>query len=261
LELIKDLLASDSLVYIKKILDFVIEKGEQSLVKVFQELRENNYNQKDFYKDLFAFLHQDLLINLGVMAGEPSYSVKINQFFLKEILSTDLNQETPIPFLVLELKFLEIIERSKKNPPNKSTKTESKAEVQVATKPKAKEDVADLSKKKINKSDLKLKDFWQNLIKNFTGENFSLVTLLKSCKLESLSEGIARVFVYYSFHKEQLEQNKNKELLIEATKKLFDLDLQFDFVLQDEVKLAEVAEASDLQAESELLLAAKDSLL
>lgn len=261
LELIKDLLASDSLVYIKKILDFVIEKDEQSLVKVFQELRENNYNQKDFYKDLFAFLHQDLLINLGVMAGEPSYSVKINQFFLKEILSTDLNQETPIPFLVLELKFLEIIERSKKNPPNKSTKTESKAEVQVATKPKAKEDVADLSKKKINKSDLDLKDFWQNLIKNFTGENFSLVTLLKSCKLESLSEGIARVFVYYSFHKEQLEQNKNKELLIEATKKLFDLDLQFDFVLQDEVKLAEVAEASDLQAESELLLAAKDSLL
>lgn len=263
LELIKDLLASDSHVYINKLIDFVINKEEQALVQIFQELRENNYNQKDFYKDLFAFLHQDLLINLGVKNGEPSYNIKINQFFLKEILSVDLNQETPIPFLVLELKFLEIIERSKKNPPTKSTKIETKietTETKSVIKPKANEE-ASLSKKKINKSDLDLKDFWQNLIKNFTGENFSLVTLLKSCKLESLSEGIARVFVYYSFHKEQLEQNKNKELLIEATKKLFGLDLQFDFVLQNEVNLAGVAESNDLVTESELVLAAKDSLL
>lgn len=266
LDLIKDLLASDSLTYIKRLIDFVIGKDEQAVVEVFQELRENNYNQKDFYKDLFAFLHKDLLINLGVKTGEPSYNVKINQFFLKEILSVDLNQETPIPFLILELKFLEIIERSKKNPPNKSNTKEAKDqprptdESQPVAKVKKSEE-SDLSKKKINKIDLNLKDFWQNLIKNFTGDNFSLVTLLKSCKLESLSEGIARVFVYYSFHKEQLEQNKNKELLIQASKKLFDLDLQFDFILQDEVKLAEALEPDALTKESELVLAAKDSLL
>ncbi len=256
LELIKDLLASDSHVYIQKLIDFVINKDEQALVKVFQELRENNYNQKDFYKDLFAFLHRDLLINLGVLLGESTYNVKIDQFFLKEILTVDLNQETPVPFLVLELKFLEIIERSKKNPPQ--DKKETKA--QVAEKPKV-STVENLSKKKINQAAPDLKDFWQNLIKKFTGENFSLVTLLKSCKLESLSEGIAKVFVYYSFHKEQLEQNKNKDLLIKTAKELFDLDLQFDFILQDEVSLAQVTLNDDQASESELMLAAKDSLL
>ena len=100
------------------------------------------------------------------------------------------------------------------------------------------------------------KDLWHNLIKGFAADNFSLLTLLKSCKLESLSEGIAKVLVYYSFHKEQLEQNKNRELLSKAALELFGFDLQFDFILQSAPALA-TGGADD----SELMLAAKDSLL
>jgi len=49
-----------------------------------------------------------------------------------------------------------------------------------------------------------IKDLWQSLIKTFEHNNFALLTLLKSCKLDSLDNGIAKVLVYYSFHKEQL---------------------------------------------------------
>ncbi len=251
LELIKDLLSSDSDSYIKNLLEAVIQKDEQKLIKIFEELRDNNYNQRDFYKDLFEFLHKDLLVNLKVFSGDAFYSIKINQFFLKEILSVDLNQETPIPFLILELKFLEIIDRSKKNTGHVSVEKSSPTVNQE-----------EISKKKIIKKEpLNLvetdpKVFWQSLIQAFSGENFSLITLLKSCKLESLSEGIARVFVYYSFHKEQLEQNKNKELLVRAAKEIFGLDLQFDFVLQNQAALA-TTEPID----TDLVLAARDSLL
>lgn len=267
LEVIKDLLASDSETYIKNLLEFVIKKDDQALVEVFEELRNNNYNQKDFYKDFFEFLHKDLLINLTVIEGEAAYSMKIDQFFLKEILSVDLNQETPIPFLVLELKLLEIIERSKKPKDPKD--------------PKEAKEIESDSKKKIQKTELKTeiiesvqitkknesvildspldtKTLWQNLIKNFASDNFSLLTLLKSCKLDSLSDGIARVFVYYSFHKEQLEQNKNRDLLSKAAMELLGVNLRFDFVLQSDTAFAGVA--SETQ-DSELMLAAKDSLL
>ncbi len=106
--------------------------------------------------------------------------------------------------------------------------------------------------------ELNTKDLWQNLIKNFATDNFSLLTLLKSCKLESLSEGIAKVFVYYSFHKEQLEQIKNRELLGKAARDLLGMDLRFDFVLQSGSVLATAA--SEVE-DSELMREAKNSLL
>lgn len=273
LEVIKDLLASDSEVYIKNLLEFVIKKDDQELVKVFEELRNNNYNQKDFYKDFFEFLHKDLLINLSVIEGEAAYSLKIDQFFLKEILSVDLNQETPIPFLVLELKLLEIIERSKKpkdptqskeiesDSKKKIQKTELKTEPLEPAKKIEVTEPAQVAKKMetiLLDSELDTKTLWQNLIKNFAADNFSLLTLLKSCKLDSLSNGIAKVFVYYSFHKEQLEQNKNRDLLSKAAMEILGMNLRFDFVLQNETAFAEAA--SETQ-DSELMLAAKDSLL
>lgn len=263
LDSIKDLLASNNETYIKNLLDLVVQKDEHALIKVFEELRDNNYNQKDFYKDLFEFLHQDLLVNLSVREGVASYSIKIDQFFLKEILSIDLNQETPIPFLVLELKFLEIIERSKKTvstPPKESAKVKEDSSDSKKKILKSETPVLNLDSKLDSKleSSLDTRDLWQNLIKTFGTDNFSLITLLKSCKLDSLSEGIAKVFVYYSFHKEQLEQNKNRELLSKAAKELLGADLIFDFILQKESAFATVIDESQ---DSELMLAAKDSLL
>lgn len=249
LEIIKDLLASDNETHIKNLLNSVIQKNEQALIKIFEELRDNNYNQRDFYKDLFEFLHKDLLINLNIGAGSAHYALKIDQFFLKEILSIDLYQDTPISFLVLELKFLEIIDRSKKteaptpHSPKETSNNQTKSETTD-------------SKKKIQKIDLDPNEFWQKLIQTFAPNNFSLLTLLKSCKLDSFGEGIAKVFVYYAFHKEQLEQNKNRELLNQAVKELIGTDVQFDFVLQETSNLA------DPQiSEPDLILAAKDSLL
>jgi hypothetical protein len=212
-----------------------------------------------------------------VIEGEASYSLKIDQFFLKEILSVDLNQETPIPFLVLELKLLEIIERSKKpkdptqskeddsDSKKKIQKTELKIELKTeGVEPEKKVETVEPSQviKKIEPvildSELDTKTLWQNLIKSFATDNFSLLTLLKSCKLDSLSDGIARVFVYYSFHKEQLEQNKNRDLLSKAAMELLGINLRFDFVLQSETAFVE---ATSETQDSELMLAAKDSLL
>lgn len=256
LETVKDLLASDNETHIKHLLDSVVAKKEQELIRVFEELRNNDYNQRDFYKDLFEFLHKDLLVNLGVVNGIAHYVLKIDQFFLKEILSVDLYQETPIPFLVLELKFLEIIERSKKTTVNSHTdsltiKTDLKQSIEAVKKPESSD-----SKKKIQKNEIDANDLWQKLIQAFSPDNFSLLTLLKSCKLDSLSEGMARVFVYYAFHKEQLEQNKNRELLSQVSRKILGTDIQFDFVLQKEL-----SSIDSRSQESELMLAAKDSLL
>jgi DNA polymerase-3 subunit gamma/tau len=263
LALIKDLLASDNENHIRNLLDSVMQKNEQALASIFAELRNNNYNQRDFYKDLFEFLHKDLLLNLAVIKGTACYALKVDQFFLKELLTIDLYQETPIAFLVLELKFLEIIERSKKtggeDPASANISKTSPKPISQKTIPSlTKQAVADENKKKIQKPEIELEPniVWQKLIQFFAPNNFSLLTLLKSCKLNNLSAGIAQVFVYYAFHKEQLEQRKNLDLLRQATRELLGTELQFNFVLQEAVKPAEFA-----ASETDLLLAAKNSLL
>jgi len=259
LTLIKDLLASDNETHIKNLLNSVIQKDENKLIEIFEELRANNYNQRDFYKDLFEFLHKDLLLNLAVLVGRANYAFKIDQFFLKEILSIDLYQETPIPFLVLELKFLDIIERSKKtNPADPAIEPRKNEESKKLIEHKQEKMEMVDSKKKIQKSeiDLELNVLWQKLIQVFAPDNFSLLTLLKSCKLDSLSEGIARVLVYYAFHKEQLEQRKNIDLLNQAARDLVGTDIQFNFVLQETNNLS-----NSQSTEQDLLLVAKDSLL
>jgi hypothetical protein len=159
----------------------------------------------------------------------------------------------------LELKLLEIIERSKKAGPSDATTGQKTSEEPVKM-PESKQEKSEVtdSKKKIQKSKIELEphDLWQKLIQTFASDNFSLLTLLKSCKLDSLSEGIAKVFVYYAFHKEQLEQRKNQDLLSRAARELVGTDIQFNFVLQENH-----ASTSFQTAEPDLILAAKDSLL
>jgi DNA polymerase-3 subunit gamma/tau len=151
LESIKDLLASDNTTHIQSLLDAVMKKNEEELIGVFEELRSNNYSQRDFYKDLFEFLHKDLLLNLGVLGGTAHYALPIDQFFLKEILSADLYQETPIPFLVLELKFLDIIERSKKTSTTATPPKQKIATPSVSEPLKSKKSVSTDSKKKFKR--------------------------------------------------------------------------------------------------------------
>jgi arginine repressor len=65
----------------------VIQKNEQSYYKFLKNCVKTITIQRDFTKICLKFLHQDLLLNLGVLEGKAQYAAKIDQFFLKEIVS------------------------------------------------------------------------------------------------------------------------------------------------------------------------------
>ncbi len=276
LESVRTLLATDSLTHVRAIFDLVLAKDAAALSQVFMMLRDANYNQKDFYKDCLSFLHQDLLVNLGVVAGEAVYQAKIDQFLLKELLAANLNQESPIAFLVLELKLLELIDRSKgkksdepKEPPSSSEPVSSKkkmilesvsptTQVSSVVAPVVESVTASVAAAKttISIPNHQLKEIWQQFLAALSTDHFSLKTLLKSCTLESLQTGIAQVAVYYSFHKEQLEQAKNRSILQTVATEIFGSPLDFTFVLQEGT-----AFALEETPEADFITQAKDSLL
>src|SRR3972149_2871116 len=91
----------------------VVQKDVETVVALMTDLRERNINETYFYKTLFTALHRSLMQDLGVKEGEPLVTAKVARFLLQELLKAELQQSSPVPFLSLELKLLEIIERAR----------------------------------------------------------------------------------------------------------------------------------------------------
>lgn len=277
LSLVKTVVASDNQQLIVQLLTQVMGKEAAAVAAACQQLRQLDLNQRDFYQDLFSFLHQDLLANLGVIEQAPQFAYKVDHFFLQQLLAADLQQETPIAFLPLEIKLLELIERSKQQgkpsetPPTPPTPPKKKFTTRppVASAPQPTPEptpeppasVASVSSATVNP--VNPTDFWHQLLDACVGKHLSLSTLLKSCRLDSLEANTAKIMVYYPFHKEQLEQHKNLDILQELSRLLFGQAWQFHFELNEAEAgvIATHAESATAPAASELLVAARDSLL
>jgi DNA polymerase III gamma/tau subunit len=272
IEAIKAYLGQDNITHIKDLLTLLFNKDAKAISLAFEELRAKNYQEKDFYKDLLEFFHNDLLINLGIRNGEVFTEAKIDQFLLKELSKNDLQLDLPINFLALELIFLGIVDRSNEQgkksdssdqDPNNSLSNEVKTAKKSKKKIKIEEkslDSFNIEQKKVQEptnnfdsslSAISAKELWQKLLDFVDKENFSLSALLRACKLEEVINGTARILVFYDFHKEQLEQQKYQALLDQSCQNLLGEKLQFDFVLSK----------APTTEDSNLLETAKDVLI
>jgi len=255
LDILNSLLGADNQEKIKELLTAVLAKNPSNVSQIFIDLRAQSIQEKDFFQDLFKFLHQDLLINLGLKEGQAFSQQKINQFFLKQLLAANLYQESAIEFLSLELALLGIIDQAK----NKAAKSGggNSAKVEPVIKDVKKKSI-ESEAVKFESKPAKLKPeisaaaelSWQKLLQLVDRENFSLSALLKSCQLEGVVGGTAKVLVFYDFHKEQLEQAKYQTALGDYCQQLFAKNIKFNFVLAEPQKKS-----------NELLEQAKDVLL
>jgi len=80
-------------------------------------------------------------------------------------------------------------------------------------------------------------DQWDEFIKVVTSKNSTLAALLHSSKpLPEISNGVARVGVYYKFHQEQLMQQKFMSVIEESGISILGERISFEFVLQETPK-------------------------
>ncbi len=96
----------------------VLTKDQAQVAQVFKDLRQENFDQDYFYKTFFQLLHRSLLQSMKIKKGEPVVNQSVAKFLLKELMKVDLSQPSPISFLPMELRLLEIIERAKQNDDN-----------------------------------------------------------------------------------------------------------------------------------------------
>lgn len=272
---------------VQELLKHLLNKDEVKVVELFQLLREKSVDEKYFHRSILEFIHESLLLNLGLKKGESILNKAVAQFLLQELSDTVLSEPTPIPHLKLELKILELIDRSK----NKSGTSVKKNPEPMKTAPKIEETIkttaipsspvqesqyeeaftAQLNRENqfedtINTSvasqyygDAKqLFDKWQDFIEKLAVNNSTLAALLRSAKLVSNQDHSATIGVYYRFHQEQLSQKKSIQAMQECIKILFGDYIELEFIV---LKAPEKAELVEPQKPDSLVDSAMQALL
>nr|MBP9820121.1 hypothetical protein [Candidatus Woesebacteria bacterium] len=165
------------------------------------------------------------------------WSTPVLQFLLQEFGQLAQNVSSPIPHLLLELKCLEIIARAQKKqadaPATSASShsdhggnTSSSDQTRKASQSPAKSKQSDTVSKPIKKqlestvtSDLQLGDGktlcdrWAELVKQVATANASLAALLQSAQPITGSTGFVTIRVFYTFHREQIMNQKSQSLM------------------------------------------------
>lgn len=250
----------------------ILSKDAQEVSNIFQTLRISGSQESSFHKDFVLYLHNQLLIGLGVAEGTIAIPLEASRFLLNEISASELSQTSPLPFLRLELKLLDVIDRAKRKVkgtdappsssgprsarpqnqdlPRQSTVKQIKETSQVPTaepfidtlilqSPSSSQD----EETPIGNGELLYKE-WPTFVSQVAQTNFSLATLLKSAQPVSGESGELTLSVYYKFHQEQLQQPKFTQQLNNLISNLYGGHVKINCVLTEQPSQAELAEPS-----------------
>lgn len=217
-----------------QLVEALLHKDEKQVISKFINLRERNIQTKFFYQSLMNYLHDQLLLSLGVSQGESQYSFKVLNFLLNNFNQVVINPNSPIELLDLELKFLELIVKSKektapveqKKNPNAPKVVACEAEDQIKSvkilEPELEEEEIIEESENIgcltqpiggnSHSNLgngqQLLERWSDFLSSLKDKNLSLELLLRSSKPIQAEGNKIVIQVFYSFHQEQLQQQK-----------------------------------------------------
>lgn len=275
---LKEILGSNYQKEIDSLLTAVLEKNSRLVTTLFEDLRQKGSNEVSFHKEVIKYLHSQLLIGLGVQTGTSVIPTDAARFLLSELSSSELSQPTPLPFLRLELKLLEVIDRASKKrlpapppgppasdgtPPTASSATRkspavSKSALQkrpvATTQPpiSATPITETLSEQQPENNQLNIDNLngngellcqqWPSFVSQVAQKNFSLATLLKSAKAISGDIGEVTLNVYYKFHQEQLQQPRFMQLLNSLISESYGGPVKINCVLAESPADAELHE-------------------
>ncbi len=266
------------------VLDAVIRKEPAEVSAIFNSFREQAVDSKYLHKRVAEVLHEHLLISYGIIEGKAFAAEPVIRFLLTEVYQVDLGLPTPIPHLPLELKFLDIIGRAKKNNGNnqkktsaptskKKAKNDSKIKVlaELITPPLSKKQ--DTVREAMPKSDRKetasktgngelLCRQWELFIDKVNEKNTTFAALLRSAKPLSGSSGEVEVSVYYKFHQEQLAHGKFLQMARGPIEEICGGYVDFTVTLTEPPLTADLSEPGDNNQEiPELAQVATEALM
>lgn len=83
---------------------------------------------------------------------------------------------------------------------------------------------------------------WKKILSEIKETSISVASLLSSAKLLDFNENYLKLGVYYKFHKDKLEEARNKKIMEDAMQKVFEKEIRYECVLAEAPVKSELTE-------------------
>jgi len=206
-----------------ELVDILLNKQVQEAIQFINRTYENGSNLSNFNQTVLEYLRGLLLIKSGVgeellEAPEENYkrmeqqaerlSVQRLDFMITEFTQVGFQlQNSTIPQLPLELAVVRVVERIEDGRWKMEDGNEKETENPRKT---SSEDKKGLKDPKLVSG---ISGKWDAILQSVRGYNHSLEALLKSSRPLKMEGGNLVLEVFYKFHKERLEEARNRNIL------------------------------------------------
>ena len=208
--------------YAKKTGDYLMEDLEQDLVEGnlkeilirMEKMAEVGVDFKDYRERVINYFQQKLLVGLGVTDGDKS-KLPINRLNLwLTLLITAAKQEkdTDIGQLPIELAVVEFLEENSNDQEtiNKQIPKDNKRDEKKIDE---KKEVSETSASEVSIQVEELESMWGKLLVAVKPYNHSVEAFLRAARPHRVENGVVVLEVFYPFHKDKLEEPKNREIV------------------------------------------------
>ncbi|MBL7078539.1 DNA polymerase III subunit gamma/tau [Candidatus Shapirobacteria bacterium] len=216
------------------LLELIANKQIKEAVVIFETLGGRGVDWQDYGRRLLVNIQKLLLVKLGAQKGEKKTIELTNSLSLEEIIALGnvfgesllKAKGSPLPWLPFQLAVISLgkYEEEKKEKPfpgelktKKLKQPVEKKELVVEKQPVVKKQILALES---------LKENWLRFLEAVKPLNHSVCALLRAARPKKVDQDYVTLEVFYQFHKEQLEQERNRKILEQALASLFQTPLR-----------------------------------
>jgi len=230
----------------------LVESNTKLILEKLEKMANDGVDFSLFLQSLISFFQKKLLNFFGVSV-ENNESVKQTGLTLNEteflinllIKAAKQEKDVEIEQLPLELAVIDFVSQKKPSVPrerdtslDRAADNEKKDEEIKMEEPVIAEVVVDeeeillvVDNSNVNLGLDQIEEKWGNLLMAIKPFNHSVEAFLRAARPSSIKGKNLTLEVFYPFHKERLEEIKNRKIVEEGLTKVFGKDLCFDCVL------------------------------
>lgn len=228
----------------EKMVEMIIRGETKAALALTKDLENEGVDWHEYLRGMLEYLQKLIIAKTGASKPEKTdieilAATDLNSLTaLSSALAQAVNllKEAIIPSLPLQILICDLTFSDKKSPETGPKETSSapkisKAQPKRIKKPLNKPELIDSeidsgvnSKVPLDpESTAKLKDFidkWPEILQAVKPMNHSVEALLRACRPAQLNEGRITIEVFYPFHKQKLEEERNRKIIEDGIKKV-----------------------------------------
>ena len=230
--------------YSEEDFDNDLNNGEIKLIlEKLEKMATDGVDFSSFRLKLMNFFQKKILGFYGIESvKQTGLNLKESEFFMSLLIkASKIEKDIEIDQLPIELAVIEFfeskptqssLEKSDIKKPEDNTKEVKKNEkVAVEEKEEVVEQVCDCSLEISN-----IEEKWGSLLTVVKPFNYAVEAFLRATRPKAVKGNVLILEVFYPFHKDRLEESKNRKIVEDGITKAFGVNLSFECVLAKDKK-------------------------